>query len=395
VITIQLKRGRERALRNRHPWLFGGAIARVHGQAAPGDLVEILDAAGAFCGRGYYNPASQIAVRVLSWDPDEALDEAFWRGRLQASIARRAALPGLLETDARRLVYAESDGLPGLIVDQYGEWVVLQSLTAGIERLKGMLAAILIELLAPRGVYERSDVDVRPREGLPEAVGPLAGETPPGRVEIVEHGRRFHADLLRGHKTGFYLDQRNNRRRVAAYCAGAEVLNAFGYTGGFGVYAGTAGARLVVNLDSSAEALAAAEEHMALNDIPPERVETLLGDAFRVLRTMRDQARRFDVIILDPPKFAFSQAQVQAAARGYKDINLQAMHLLRPGGILATFSCSGAVDESLFQKILFGASLDAGRQVRILERLGQAPDHPMALTFPEGAYLKGFILQVE
>ncbi len=399
MITVHLKRGRERAsaqraLQNRHPWLFGGAIARVEGQAQPGDLVEIVDGAGRPCGRGYYNPRSQIAVRILTWDPDEAIDAAFWRRRLEAAIARRAALPGLAETDACRLVHAESDGLPGLIVDRYGEWLVLQSLTAGIEQRKELLAALLMELLAPKGIYERSDVDVRPREGLADAVGVLAGDAPPPQVGIVEHGRRFQVDLLRGHKTGFYLDQRENRQRVAAYCAGADVLNAFGYTGGFGVYAGTAGARRVVNLDSSAEALAAAEAHMALNGVPAERVETIAGDAFRVLRTMRDQARRFDVIILDPPKFAFSQAQVQSASRGYKDINLQALHLLRPGGILATFSCSGAIDEALFQKILFGASLDAGRQVRILERLGQAADHPVALTFPEGAYLKGFLCQV-
>lgn len=395
MTSVHLKRGRERALQNRHPWLFSGAIERVEGRAQPGDLVEIVDSAGRPCARGYYNAHSQIAIRILTWDPDEVVDEAFWSRRLEAAIARRTTLPDLADTTACRLVYAESDGLPGLIVDRYGEWLVLQSLTAGIEQRKGMLAALLMELLAPRGVYERSDVDVRPREGLEDAVGPLAGEAPPPCVEIVEHGHRFRVDVHQGHKTGFYLDQRENRKRVARYCAGAHVLNAFAYTGGFGVYAGAAGARRIVNLDSSAEALAAAEKHMALNGIEHERVETIEGDAFRVLRTMRDQARRFDVIILDPPKFAFSQAQVQAAARGYKDINLQAMHLLRPGGILATFSCSGAVDQVLFQKILFGASLDAGRQVRILEQPSQAADHPVALTFPEGTYLKGFICQVE
>ncbi len=395
MITIHLKRGRERALQNRHPWLFGGAIAQVEGQAQPGDVAEIVDATGRPWGRGYYNPHSQIAVRMLTWDPSEEIDEGFWRHRLEASIARRQGLPELAETNARRLVHAESDALPGLIVDQYGEWVVLQALTAGIERRKGLLAALLMELLFPRGVYERSDVDVRPREGLADVVGPLVGEAPPPLVRIVEQACCFDVDMLHGQKTGFYLDQRENRRRVARYCGGADVLNSFAYTGAFGALAGVAGARRITNLDSSAEALAAAEAHMALNGLAPEQIETLEGDAFHVLRTLRDQARRFDVIILDPPKFAFSQAQVQAAARGYKDINLQAMHLLRPGGVLATFSCSGAVDESLFQKILFGASLDAGRQVRILERLGQAADHPTDLAFPEGTYLKGFICRVE
>ena len=402
MLTVHLKKGRERALENRHPWIFDGAIARVQGEPQPGDLVDVVDSAGAFRGRGYYNSHSQITVRILTWDRDEMIDAAFWRRRLAASIARRQMLPSLESCTAYRLVYAESDGLPGLIVDRYGDWLVLQSLTAGIERWKDRLARLLVELLEPKGVYERSDADVRPREGLADVVGVLAGEAPqsdpPGGasapVRIGENGRRFIVDIAQGHKTGFYLDQRDNRERVARYCEGAEVLNAFAYTGGFGVYAGTAGASRVTNLDSSAEALALAAENMALNGIAADRVESIQGDAFAILRTMRDQARRFDVIVLDPPKFAFSRAQVRSATRGYKDINLQAMHLLRPGGILVTFSCSGAVDETLFQKVIFGASLDAGRDVSILERLSQASDHPVLLTFPEGAYLKGFVCQV-
>jgi 23S rRNA (cytosine1962-C5)-methyltransferase len=395
MITVRLKQGRERSLENRHPWLFSGAIAGVEGSMTPGELALIVDAQGVRRAWGYHNSRSQITVRVLSWDVTESIDQAFFRRRLEASIARRQTLPGLSESTACRLVNAESDGLPGLIVDCYDEWLVLQSLTAGIERRKQEIADLLMELLHPRGIYERSDVDVRLREGLADVAGPLRGETPAEPVVIQEQGRLFRVDLLRGHKTGFYLDQRENRARVAAYCAGAEVLNAFSYTGGFGVYAGTAGALRIVNLDSSADALRLAEEHMALNGVPAGFCESLAGDAFRVLRTYRDQARRFDVIILDPPKFAFSQAQLQSATRGYKDINLQAMHLLRPGGILATFSCSGAVDEDLFQKIIFGAALDAGRDVQILERLGQAADHPILLSFPESAYLKGMICRVE
>lgn len=395
MITVRLKPGRERALENRHPWIFSGAIAGVDGACTPGDIVLIVDAQGGHRAWGYYNPRSQIAVRILSWDVTEGIDQAFLWRRLEQAIARRQALPGLADTTACRLVNAESDGLPGLIVDCYDDWLVLQSLTAGIERLKDDIADLLMELVHPRGIYERSDVDVRPREGLADKSGTLRGETPIGPVTIEEQGRLFHVDLLRGHKTGFYLDQRENRARVAAYCSGGEVLNAFSYTGGFGVYAGTAGAHRIVNLDSSVEALRAAEEHMLLNNVPGERGESIAGDAFRVLRTFRDQARRFDVIVLDPPKFAFSQAQLPSATRGYKDINLQAMHLLRPGGILATFSCSGAVDENLFQKIVFGASVDAGRDVQILERLGQAADHPVLLSFPEAAYLKGLLCRVE
>lgn len=395
MITVRLKQGRERALENRHPWIFSGAIDRLDRGIPPGEIVQIADAQGQVRALGYLNPRSQIAIRILSWDPNEQIDRAFLRRRLMAAVARRQCLPGLDDTTACRLVNAESDGLPGLIVDCYDDWLVLQSLTAGIERLKDEIADLLMELLGPRGIYERSDVDVRPREGLADQVGSLRGETPTEPVAIQEQGRLFQVDLLRGHKTGFYLDQRQNRERVAAYCAGAEVLNVFSYTGGFGVYAGTAGGSRIVNLDSSADALAVAAQHMAQNGIPAERCEIVAGDAFRVLRTMRDQARRFDVIVLDPPKFAFSKAQLPSATRGYKDINLQAMHLLRPGGILATFSCSGAVDEALFQKVVFGAALDAGRDVQILERLGQAADHPVLLSFPEGAYLKGFICRVD
>jgi len=257
-----------------------------------------------------------------------------------------------------------------------------------------MVVEAIAEVLKPKGIYERSDVHVRKYESLELRKGWItgSGET---EVQIEENGVRYLVDIDKGHKTGFYLDQRQNRERVAAYCAGAEVLNVFSYTGGFGVYAGTAGGSRIVNLDSSADALAVAAQHMAQNGIPAERCEIVAGDAFRVLRTMRDQARRFDVIVLDPPKFAFSKAQLPSATRGYKDINLQAMHLLRPGGILATFSCSGAVDEALFQKVVFGAALDAGRDVQILERLGQAADHPVLLSFPEGAYLKGFICRVD
>ncbi len=402
MLSVRLKKGRERALQNRHPWVFSGAIQLVQGSPQPGDVVNIVDSNGAFQARGYYNPASQITIRILTWDADEAIDETFWRSRLRRAIARRKTMVSLQAATSRRLVYAESDDLPGLIVDQYGDWLVLQSLTAGIDQHKQTIADLLLDMVSARGVYERSDVDVRPREGLPDAVGVLAGEAPAGapgeptgHVLITEMGQRFLVDVLHGHKTGFYLDQRANRERVAAYCSGAKVLNAFSYTGSFGVYAARAGASRIVNLDSSAEALAMATKQMALNGLAEAHLESIQGDAFAVLRTMRDQARRFDVIILDPPKFAFSRAQLQSATRGYKDINLQAMHLLNPGGILATFSCSGAVDAALFQKVLFGAALDAQRSVRILETLSQAADHPVSLFFPEAAYLKGFVCAVD
>lgn len=392
---ILLKPGREKSLRLRHPWVFSGAIARVEGSVEPGQPVEVLSSRGEWLACGDYNPRSQIALRLLTFHPDEAVEAAFWRRRLLAALARRRETPGLAEATARRLVYAESDGLPGLIVDQYGEWLVLQALTLGMEQRKGEIVALLQELLAPRSIYERSDVDVRAQEGLSQCVGPLAGEEPPDIVEITEDGLRFCVDLRRGHKTGFYLDQRENRRAVARYCTEAVVLNAFAYTGGFAVHALRAGARRVTNLDSSAEALRVAADNLALNGLSAERAEQVEGDAFQVLRAWRDAGRTFGVVILDPPKFAFSRAQLNAATRGYKDINMLAMRLLRPGGVLCTFSCSGLVSEDLFQKVVFGACLDVGREVRILQRLSQGPDHPVALTFPEGAYLKGLICRVE
>jgi 23S rRNA (cytosine1962-C5)-methyltransferase len=393
--TIRLKSGREKPINNRHPWIFSGAIAGTEGAAESGDIVEVRDSNGRFLAQGYYNPQSQIAVRLLTWDQETVIDADFWRRRLQAAIARRQALIRSPESTACRLVYAEADGLPGLIVDQYEDWLIFQSLTTGIERRKSLLVKLLDDLLSPPGIYERSDADVRGHEGLEPVTGLQSGEMPPQDLIIQENGLHFHVDVVEGHKTGFYLDQRENRRRVAPYCANKEVLNAFSYTGAFAVYAAEQGAGRITNMDTSAEALRGARENMALNGFSRENDEYIRGDAFEELRTLRDSARSFDVVILDPPKFAFSRSQLHSATRGYKDINMLGMRLLRPGGILCTFSCSGLVKEELFQKVLFGASVDVGREVRILERLGQNGDHPVLLTFPESAYLKGFICLVE
>ncbi len=393
--TLTLKPGREKPVRNRHPWLFSGAIQRIDSDARDGEIVDAHSHAGQWLARGYLNRRSQIQVRLLSWDAGQAIDEDFWRGRLQRAIAGRAALAADEQTSAYRLVHAESDGLPGLVVDRYGDWLVVQCLTLGIERVKPLLARLLAELCRPAGIVERSDVDVREKEGLRPVVGMLHGAAPAGPVEIVEHGRRFLVDLLAGQKTGFYLDQRENRLRVASYCRDGRVLNAFSYSGGFAVYALAGGAKHVVNLDSSIEALELAERNLALNGFDPDvQAEGVAGDVFQVLRAWRATNERFDVIILDPPKFAHSQQQVERAARAYKDINLLAMQLLQPGGVLATFSCSGLVSADLFQKIVFGASVDAGRDVQVIERLSQGADHPLLLSFPEGEYLKGLLCRV-
>jgi 23S rRNA (cytosine1962-C5)-methyltransferase len=389
VADIVLKRGREKPVLNRHPWIFSGAIHRIEGETEDGDLVRVVDSRGNYLATGYLNRRSQIVVRLLTWDPDIEIDDGLWLERLRWAIDARRALCG---TNAQRLVYAEADCLPGLIVDRYGDWLIMQCLTLGMDRRRDLMAALLAQLLEPAGIYARDDADVRLQEGLSLESGVLLGQAPPDRIEIVEHGHRFLVDVRDGHKTGFYLDQRDNRLRASTHCAGADVLNGFAYTGGFGVYAAGAGARTVVNIDSSEQALGLAEENLALNGYPPQ--EMLLGDVFQVLRDYREAGRTFDVVILDPPKFATSQAQVMDATRGYKDINMLALQLLRTGGTLVTFSCSGRVSADLFQKVVFGASVDAGRDAQIVEHLFQGPDHPVLLTFPESAYLKGFICRV-
>ncbi|MDH7490633.1 MAG: class I SAM-dependent methyltransferase [Anaerolineae bacterium] len=392
--VVVLKPGKEKPVVQRHPWVFSGAVARVEGKPADGDVVLVADSRGQPLARGGYNSRSQICVRIWTWDPDETVDAAFFAERLRKSWERRESLRVANHTTAYRLVNAESDLLPGLVVDRYGDFVAVQFLTLAAERWRNDIVDALVQLLHPSGIYERSDVDVRRKEGLQPAAGLIWGKEPPDTVEILEHGRKFLVDIKRGQKTGFYLDQRENRRRVAQYATDRDMLNCFCYTGGFSVYAGAAGALRIVNVDTSRDALALARRNMALNGLAVADDEYVEGDVFQVLRAYRDQGRTFDLVVLDPPKFAVSQAQVQAATRGYKDINLLAMQILRPGGILATFSCSGLVSPDLFQKVVFGASVDAGRDVQILEKLTQASDHPILLSFPESEYLKGFICRV-
>ncbi len=390
--ALFLKPGREKFLQRRHPWIFSGAIARVEGEPQAGETVDVFASSGDFLARASYSPTSQIRARVWTFDPREAINADFFRQRLRAAIAARHALfPKANKTQtALRLTHAESDGLPGFIADRYADTLVVQFLTAGAEYWRETLINLVAEESGCARVYERSDAEARVLEGLPARSGPLRGD-PAERVTIAEHGMHFIVDLARGHKTGFYLDQRENRLRVGALAHEREVLDCFCYTGGFTVHALAGGAKSVLALDSSREALALCREHIRLNHLPQERLVLQEGDAFHTLRALRDQGRSFDLIILDPPKFAPTAAQAARAARGYKDINLLAFKLLRPGGLLVTFSCSGGVDAALFQKIVASAALDAGTEAIILERLEQAADHPIALHFPEGAYLKGLL----
>jgi 23S rRNA (cytosine1962-C5)-methyltransferase len=388
--SLILKPGREKSLLRRHPWVFSGALERVEGNPASGETLDVLDAKGHFLACAAYSPSSQIRARVWTFDPSEQVDSDFFRRRIQRALAQRATLGLSTVGDAYRLIHAESDNLPGLIVDRYGDILVSQSLTAGSEFWRETLADILLEETGASAIYERSDADVRELEGLPIRVGPLRG-TPPERLTITEHALRFTVDIAHGHKTGFYLDQRHNRQRVGELAQGRDVLNCFCYTGGFTVHALAGGARSVLSVDASADALALGQENVALNNTSTGSAEWLEGDVFQLLRKFRDQARSFDMIILDPPKFAATAAQAERAARGYKDINLLAFKLLRPGGILVTFSCSGGIDAALFQKIVAGAALDAGVDATIVEYLAQSGDHPVSLHFPEGAYLKGLV----
>lgn len=385
---VVLKQGRETSVARHHPWLFSGAIKKVIGNPVQGETVSVMANDGTALALGAYSFHSQIRVRIWTFEMED-INPVFLRSRLKSAIDARERIGIAAYTDACRLVNAESDGLPGLIVDKYGVFVVCQFLSAGAEYWRDEIIAQINSLVPNRGIYERSDTDARIKEGLDPKTGLISGEEPPELLEILEGECRFLLDIRRGHKTGFYLDQRENRALISKYTVGTEILNCFSYTGGFGVWALKGGAKAVTNIDTSKEALGLAAKNVGLNGLDPARLNNVEGDVFKVLRTYRDEGRDFDVIILDPPKFADSRAKIERAARGYKDINLLAFKLLRPGGLVFTFSCSGLLTPDLFQKIVADAALDAGRNVQIIRRMGQAEDHQTALNFPEGTYLKG------
>jgi len=382
-------------LLRRHPWVFSGAIARTEGTGSAGDTVRIIAEDGRFVAMAAWNPSANISARVWDWNQDTSIDASFFRNRLERAIRMRRELFARGPDEAERLVHAESDGLPGLIVDRYADVIVLQITSAGCHRWRETIIASLHELTRARAIYERSDADVLELEGLAPRTGLVKGTLDSPIIEIMENGVRLRVDVATGHKTGFYLDQRNNRLQVGQLAAGRQVLNCFSYTGGFTLQALAHGATSATSVDSSAEALRLAREQVSLNDMPADRCEWIDADVFDYLRQLRDRNRRFDLIILDPPKFAPTAASAERAARGYKDINLLALKLLRPGGLLATFSCSGGVSADLFRKIVAGAALDAGCTTQVLDQFHAAMDHPVLLAFPEGEYLKGLLCRVE
>jgi len=393
--SLVLKPDRSKSLERRHPWIFASAISEINGSIEPGETVEVYDNMGKFLAKGAYSHHSQIRVRVWTWNQREVIDREFFRKRLQNASSSRMSYITPSGTNAVRLVHGESDRLPGLIVDRYDNFLVVQYLSCGPDHWREILADLLVELTGVQNIYERSDVDVRTLEGLPPRVGVLRGVEPPIKSQICENGLIYWVDIQHGHKTGFYLDQRNNRACLRELSRGKEVLDCFCYSGGFTISALAGGATSVLAVDSSADALALAQANVSLNSFDEDRVVWLEGDVFQVLREFRDRGRCFDLIVLDPPKFAPTVSQAERAARAYKDINLLAIKLLRPGGLLFTFSCSGGITAELFQKIVAGAALDAGKEAQIIGYLQQSPDHPVALNFPEGAYLKGLIVKVE
>jgi len=412
MAALVLKPGREKSLLRRHPWIFSGAVEHVEGGPQAGETVDLMSTAGQFLARAAYSPQSQIRARVWTFR-DEPIEPAFFRRRIRGALEVRARIEassaspasdpesrrGAAAADGARLIYAESDGLPGIIVDRYADMLIMQCLTAGADGWRETLADLLLVETGIKTIFERSEADVRQLEGLPPRAGILrdsgSASSPDPRsfgVVISECGLKFQVDVAHGHKTGFYLDQRLNRQRLRELAHDRQVLDCFCYTGGFALNALVGGASSVLALDSSASAISLARHNLALNNLPADLVEFQEADVFARLRKLRDEARTFDLIVLDPPRFAPTAAHAEKAARAYKDINLLAFKLLRPGGTLVTFSCSGGIDAALFQKIVASAALDAGVDAQILEHLSQSPDHPIALNFPESAYLKGLVI---
>lgn len=394
-----LKQGREKSLLRRHPWVFSGAIARIEGQVPSGHTVEVCSSTGERLALAAYSPKSQIAARVWCWAGRDGLegqviDEAFFSARVARAAQARTALLADGSTNAARLVHGESDGLPGVIADRYDDTVVVQLLSAGAERWRDAIADALIALPGVARVFERSDADVRGLEGLPPRTGLLRGTALTGTLAVHEHGLQFAVSIEAGHKTGYYLDQRDNHLFLKDRAAGRAVLDCFCYSGGFALHALAGGAKSVTAIDSSAPALAAARDNLARNQLPAARAEWIEGDVFQWLRKFRDHNRHFDIIVLDPPKLAPTAAHAEKAARAYKDANLLAFKLLNDDGVLLTYSCSGGVSADLFQKIVAGAALDAGVSARIEAWHHAAGDHPVLLNFPEGEYLKGLVCRV-
>jgi 23S rRNA (cytosine1962-C5)-methyltransferase len=394
--SIHLKPGREKSLLRKHPWIFTSAIDMARGDPERGEVVDVISNDGEWLAYAAFSPHSKIRARVWSWDQSEQVGAELIGDRIDKAIERRARFFDSGIKNAYRECYAESDQIPGLIIDRYEGIRVIQFLTAAAEFWREEIIQHLIARGDCSSIYDRSDVDVRQLEGLQAQTGPLWGDEPSDLIPIIDGGMNFLVDIRKGHKTGFYLDQSQNRITFSKKVApGISVLDCFSYSGAFSLAALSAGAEQTTLVDSSAVSLSTASKNFELNGLGQSGWEAIQGDAFEVLRKLRDKDRHFDMVVLDPPKFAATPAHIQRASRGYKDINMLGMKLLKPGGLLFTFSCSGGLNPELFQKIVADAALDTGREVAVIEWLGQPADHPVALGFPEGRYLKGLVCRVE
>lgn len=393
MIDVILKKGKEKAAVLRHPWIFSGALDKVKGSPKNGEVVAVRSADKEFLAYAYYNDQSRVALRLLEWDENTTIDAAWYAQKLKSAIHSRSHVLNE-DTNTCRLVFSEADFLPGLIVDQYADFLSLQILSAGIEAVQEEIIAILRQELNPKGIFDKSDAGARKHENLEPVQGLLWGETPPEFIEVRENGIRYHINIADGQKSGFYCDQRENRMILADYTKGKRVLDCFCYSGGFTLNSLKNGAGHVTSVDSSALAIETLQHNLELNGFDKDQQESIQSDVNKQLRVFKDGGRKFDVVVLDPPKYAPSRSALDRAARAYKDLNRLGMLLLEPGGILATFSCSGAVDLETFKQIIAWAALDAGREVQIIKQFSQPEDHPVRLSFSEGEYLKGLLLRV-
>ncbi|MGZ3871465.1 MAG: class I SAM-dependent rRNA methyltransferase [Mucilaginibacter sp.] len=394
MIEVILKKGKEKAVLHRHPWVFSGAIEKVSGKPANGDIVKLVDAKGAFMAYGFYNDQSRVALRLLEWDETVAVDEQWFREKVAVAVMGRNHILADGTNNTCRLVFSESDYLPGLIVDKYAGHLAVQILTAGIEKMMPPIIDELQRLLKPESIFDKSDASSRNHEGLETQNIVLAGNHPPERVEVIENRIIYNINIAEGQKSGFYCDQRDNRKIVASYAKGKKVLDCFSYTGGFTLNSLRDGAATVTAVDSSALAIGTLRENVLLNKFDPETVTTITSDVNKQLRAFREDGEFFDMVILDPPKYAPSRSALDKAARAYKDLNRLGMLLLNKGGLLATYSCSGAMNMETFKQVLAWAALDAGKQVQFIHQFCQPEDHPVRASFPEGEYLKGLLCRV-
>lgn len=392
--SVKLKKGKEKAVRQMHPWVFSGAIDQIKGNPENGDIIMVNDSNNAFLAYGFFNDKSRVAVRLLEWNQETEIDESWWRKKIKTAVKHRDNLNSK-GTNTYRLIFSEADFLPGLIVDRYADFLSVQILTSGIERIKGVILDELQQLLKPKGIFDKSDASARAHEGMDASSGGiLMGSEPPEFVKVKENGVLYQVNIAEGQKSGFYCDQRDNRKWVAEYAKGKRVLDCFSYSGGFSLNAISKGAKEVISVDSSALALETLKRNIESNNFTETPHRLIQSDVNKQLRVFRDENEKFDVIILDPPKYAPSRSALTKASRAYKDLNRMAMLLLNEGGILATYSCSGAVDMSMFKQIIAWAALDAGKEVQFIQQFSQAADHPVRSSFPEGEYLKGLLCRV-